>query len=234
MADNERIRGMEPGDKGTGRDDGGLDGERDEWSALDEVTVTAEDWAGERAPGTDEDFERHEGENARHEEDSWDEGDGEGLFDDEPFEGEETFEDEMFEDGIDGLLDEWDVEGELDFEEDGLDEDWLDEDTLDEVFEEAVEVEEAGEDVEESWDDVEAWLTAMKERLSPLCESKAEELILWGYERVEPEVIWELAAEEARKNRTLHLHQLANAILTLKPNRVMDHLMKALYRREPR
>ncbi len=84
---------------------------------------------------------------------------------------------------------------------------------------------------EAQWDDVETHLATLQETLVPLCQSKAEELALWGYEQVDPQVIWDLVAEEARKSGALHLHQVANAILTLKPNRIMDHLMKALYRR---
>ncbi|MFO7263000.1 MAG: post-transcriptional regulator [Bacillota bacterium] len=80
-------------------------------------------------------------------------------------------------------------------------------------------------------EDVEAYLATLKERLAPLCEIKSAELPLWGYERVEADEIWELVAEEARKSGALHLHQMANAILSLKPNQLMNHLMKALYRR---
>ena len=80
--------------------------------------------------------------------------------------------------------------------------------------------------------DVEARLAKLKEQLAPLCQSKAEEMALWGYEQVEVDIIWELVAEEVRKSRALQLHQVANAILSLKPNHIMDHLMKALYRRK--
>jgi len=115
----------------------------------------------------------------------------------------------------------------------------------DELFEDQMEDEIIGNDMPENdvsdeenapheavWEDVEAHLANLKEQLAPLCVSKAEEMVLWGYEQVEPDAIWELVAEEARKNGALHLHQVANAILTLKPNRFMDHMMKALYRRE--
>ncbi len=80
-------------------------------------------------------------------------------------------------------------------------------------------------------EDVEQHLETLRKQLAPLCQSKAEELVLWGYEQVEPDLIWKIAAEDARKKRTLQIHQVANAILSLKPNLLMNYLMKEMYRR---
>lgn len=85
---------------------------------------------------------------------------------------------------------------------------------------------------EQDAEDVEQRLAALWEQLAPLCQSKAEELALWGYEQVEPDLIWNIVAEDVRKKRTLKIHQVANAILSMKPNRIMDYLMKEMYRKK--
>ena len=91
--------------------------------------------------------------------------------------------------------------------------------------------EEPGNGEQHEPEDVEQHLETLRKQLAPLCQSKAEELALWGYEQVEPDLIWKIAAEDVRKKRTLKIHQVANAILSLKPNLLMNYLMKEMYRR---
>lgn len=85
---------------------------------------------------------------------------------------------------------------------------------------------------EQDAEDVEQRLEELREQLAPLCRSKAEEMALWGYDQVDPDLIWKVAAEDVRKKRTLKIHQVANAILSMKPNRLMDYLMKEMYRKK--
>ncbi|WP_270164588.1 post-transcriptional regulator [Paenibacillus sp. SYP-B4298] len=67
---------------------------------------------------------------------------------------------------------------------------------------------------DEDWDD---WI-------KPLCESKAEEFHLVGYEHVTAIEIWECVRSKYHKQGTPALHQIVNDILSLKVTKFMNFM----------
>jgi len=61
-----------------------------------------------------------------------------------------------------------------------------------------------------------------------ICQSKAEEFALLGYDNVKAEDIWECVTHAYKEIPPLH--RLVNDILSLKPNKYMNYLMIQMYR----
>ncbi|WP_164779443.1 post-transcriptional regulator [Paenibacillus kobensis] len=63
-----------------------------------------------------------------------------------------------------------------------------------------------------------------------LCESKAEEFRLIGYEHVEAEEIWSCVSSKYQKNGQPALHAIVNDILSLKVTTFMNQMTLDAYR----
>lgn len=61
-----------------------------------------------------------------------------------------------------------------------------------------------------------------------LCESKAEEFALLGYESITPEEIWKCVSASYKELPAIH--QLVNDILSLKITKYMNWLMINMYK----
>ena len=70
-------------------------------------------------------------------------------------------------------------------------------------------------------------LNAMVESL---CESKAEEFRLLGYEHVSGKEIWECVSDKYHKSGQPALHQIVNDILSLKVTQFMNFMTLNAYR----
>ncbi|HUC91337.1 MAG TPA: post-transcriptional regulator [Paenibacillus sp.] len=66
--------------------------------------------------------------------------------------------------------------------------------------------------------------------IESLCESKAEEFRLLGYEHVSGKEIWECVSDKYHKNGTPALHQIVNDILSLKVTAFMNFMTLSAYR----
>ncbi|AJY76094.1 post-transcriptional regulator [Paenibacillus beijingensis] len=63
-----------------------------------------------------------------------------------------------------------------------------------------------------------------------LCESKAEEFRLIGYEQVTAQDIWDCVSDKYAKHGEPPLHQLVNDILSLKTPKFMNFLTMSAYK----
>lgn len=70
--------------------------------------------------------------------------------------------------------------------------------------------------------------------IEQLCESKAEEFRLLGYEQVQGPDVWECVSDKYYKKGTPPLHEIVNDILSLKVNQYMNFITLNLYRGEKR
>ncbi|MBP1904900.1 post-transcriptional regulator [Paenibacillus turicensis] len=66
-----------------------------------------------------------------------------------------------------------------------------------------------------------------------LCQSKAEEFHLIGYEHVTAEDIWNCVSSKYKKQQLPRTHQLVNDILSLKATQFMNYLTLSMYRGDP-
>ncbi|WP_421616845.1 post-transcriptional regulator [Brevibacillus sp. TJ4] len=66
------------------------------------------------------------------------------------------------------------------------------------------------------------------EEIAALCQSKAEEFALLGYDNVTAEDIWECVCQAYKEKPPLH--QMVNDVLSLKPNKYMNYLMLQMYK----
>jgi len=66
--------------------------------------------------------------------------------------------------------------------------------------------------------------------IQQLCDSKAEELQLLGYEQVTGNDVWQCVSAKYKKQGEPQLHQLVSDILSLKPTQFMNHLMISAYK----
>lgn len=69
----------------------------------------------------------------------------------------------------------------------------------------------------------------LTQSIEDLCNSKAEEFRMYGYENVTGEQVWACVSESYREGWP-RPHRLANDILSLKPNRFMNWLMLSVYK----
>lgn len=65
-------------------------------------------------------------------------------------------------------------------------------------------------------------------QVSSLCQSKAEEFAILGYENVNAQDVWECVTHGYKEIPPMH--RLVNDILSLKPNKYMNFLMIQMYR----
>ncbi|NIK75939.1 hypothetical protein FHS15_001046 [Paenibacillus castaneae] len=66
--------------------------------------------------------------------------------------------------------------------------------------------------------------------IEELCNSKAAEFHLIGYEHVTGEEVWECVSEKYEKNGQPELHQLVNDILSLKVMKFMNFMTISAYK----
>ncbi|MCM3630119.1 post-transcriptional regulator [Paenibacillus glycanilyticus] len=66
--------------------------------------------------------------------------------------------------------------------------------------------------------------------IEQLCNSKAEEFHLIGYEHVTGREIWECVSEKYNKTGQPELHQIVNDILSLKVTKFMNFMTLSAYR----
>ena len=69
----------------------------------------------------------------------------------------------------------------------------------------------------------------LKSCIEDLCDSKASELRMYGYEDITGEQVWECVSESYRRGYP-RLNRLVNDILSLKANRFMNWLMLSVYK----
>ncbi|CAI6082456.1 post-transcriptional regulator [Cohnella sp. JJ-181] len=67
-----------------------------------------------------------------------------------------------------------------------------------------------------------------------LCESKAEEFRMIGYEQATGPEIWECVSDKYHKTGTPALHAMVNDILSLKVTNFMNYITLSIYRGEKR
>ncbi len=65
-----------------------------------------------------------------------------------------------------------------------------------------------------------------------LCQSKADEFAMLGYDNVTARDIWECVSQAYKE--IPRKHQLVNDILSLKPNKYMNYLMINMYKNSNR
>jgi hypothetical protein len=65
----------------------------------------------------------------------------------------------------------------------------------------------------------------LKEVVRQLCNSKAEELKLLGYEQVTGEDVWECVSSNYKRGELPPLHKLVNDVLSLKAHAFMNWLL---------
>ncbi|MDF2679935.1 MAG: hypothetical protein K0R47_1125 [Brevibacillus sp.] len=64
--------------------------------------------------------------------------------------------------------------------------------------------------------------------VSSICQSKAEEFAMLGYENVTAADVWECVSHTYKEIPPMH--RLVNDVLSLKPNKYMNYLMIQMYR----
>jgi hypothetical protein len=74
----------------------------------------------------------------------------------------------------------------------------------------------------------------MNAMIEQLCESKAEEFRLIGYDRVSGQDVWECVSDKYHKNGTPPLYQVVNDILSLKVTQFMNYITLNMYRGDTR
>ncbi|GIO12457.1 hypothetical protein J19TS2_20120 [Cohnella xylanilytica] len=74
----------------------------------------------------------------------------------------------------------------------------------------------------------------MSRMVEQLCESKAEEFRLLGYDQVKGADVWECVSDKYHKKGTPPLHVVVNDILSLKVTQYMNFITLSLYRGERR
>jgi hypothetical protein len=74
----------------------------------------------------------------------------------------------------------------------------------------------------------------MNETIEELCESKAEEFRLIGYELVNGADIWECVSDKYHKKGTPPLYEVVNDILSLKVTQFMNFITLNMYRGDKR
>lgn len=70
----------------------------------------------------------------------------------------------------------------------------------------------------------------LNEAIEGLCQSKAEEFRLIGYEHVTGPDIWECVSQKYEKDGYPALHQMVNDILSLKSTQFMNYMTISAYR----
>lgn len=76
--------------------------------------------------------------------------------------------------------------------------------------------------------------TELNEMIERLCESKADEFRLIGYDQVTGADVWECVSDKYHKKGTPGIHQVVNDILSLKVTQFMNFITLNMYRGELR
>ena len=76
--------------------------------------------------------------------------------------------------------------------------------------------------------------TELNEMIERLCESKADEFRLIGYDQVTGSDVWECVSDKYHKKGTPGLHEVVNDILSLKVTQFMNFITLNMYRGELR
>jgi hypothetical protein len=71
----------------------------------------------------------------------------------------------------------------------------------------------------------------LNEMIEELCNSKAEEFRMLGYEHVTGREVWECVSEKYEKKGYPHLHQIVNDILSLKSTQLMNWMTMSIYKK---
>lgn len=74
--------------------------------------------------------------------------------------------------------------------------------------------------------------TELNEMIEKLCESKADEFRMIGYDQVTGADIWECVSDKYHKKGTPNLHEVVNDILSLKVTQFMNFITLNMYRGE--
>jgi hypothetical protein len=74
----------------------------------------------------------------------------------------------------------------------------------------------------------------MNAMIEQLCESKAEDFHLIGYDRVSGADVWECVSDKYHKKGTPPLYQVVNDILSLKVTQFMNFITLNMYRGDTR
>jgi len=70
------------------------------------------------------------------------------------------------------------------------------------------------------------------ETIKALCQSKADEFKLVGYEHVSAEEVWDCVSTPYAKAGIPATHQLVSDILSLKVMKFMNYMMMSIYRQD--
>jgi hypothetical protein len=73
----------------------------------------------------------------------------------------------------------------------------------------------------------------LNEIIAQLCQSKAEEFHLIGYEHVTPEEIWNCVNDKYMKKGMPQLHEMVNDILSLKATNFMNYMTLSAFKGSP-
>ncbi|MFC5529250.1 post-transcriptional regulator [Cohnella yongneupensis] len=76
--------------------------------------------------------------------------------------------------------------------------------------------------------------TELNEMIEGLCESKAEEFRMIGYDQVTGPDIWECVSDKYHKKGTPSIHEVVNDVLSLKVTQFMNYITLNMYRGELR
>jgi hypothetical protein len=71
----------------------------------------------------------------------------------------------------------------------------------------------------------------LNEMIEALCNSKAEEFRMLGYEQVTGREVWECVSSKYEKKGYPHLHQIVNDILSLKSTQFMNWMTMSIYKK---
>ncbi|WP_276352787.1 post-transcriptional regulator [Cohnella caldifontis] len=74
----------------------------------------------------------------------------------------------------------------------------------------------------------------MNAMIEQLCQSKADEFRLIGYDQVEGKDVWECVSDKYHKTGTPPLYQVVNDILSLKVTQFMNYITLNMYRGDTR
>lgn len=74
----------------------------------------------------------------------------------------------------------------------------------------------------------------LNEMLERLCESKADEFRMIGYDQVTGADVWECVSDKYHKKGTPGIHEVVNDILSLKVTQFMNFITLNMYRGELR
>lgn len=74
----------------------------------------------------------------------------------------------------------------------------------------------------------------LNEMIERLCDSKAEEFRLIGYDQVTGADVWECVSDKYHKRGTPGIHEVVNDILSLKVTQFMNFITLNMYRGELR